>query len=83
MATGKSAMDMEARAPSTFSLKVTSSKVFGPWLYADFISALNEVCVNKTIESHSEDGNCGRKDNCYSLHDQTLSVILSVNSFHS
>lgn len=54
-------MDMEARVPSKFFLKVSSSKALGPWLYADFISAVNEMGVDNPFEWHSEDLNCKKK----------------------
>lgn len=49
---------MEDRDPSTFSLKAPSSNVLGPWLYAAFISAVNEVGIDNSTEGLSEDLNC-------------------------
>lgn len=53
---------MEARVPSTFFLKGSSSKVLDPWLYAAFISAVNEVGVDNSTEWHSEDLNCEKTE---------------------
>lgn len=58
IATGYSAIGMEDRDPSTFSLKAPSSNVLGPWLYAAFISAVNEVGIDNSTEGLSEDLNC-------------------------
>lgn len=65
---------MEARVPSTFFLKVSSSKVFGPWLYADFISAVNEMGVDGPVEWHSEDLNCKKKKRAVNFYIKKLQV---------
>lgn len=61
-------INMEARVPSTFSLKVASSKVLGPRLNASFISAGNETGVGNAFKWHSEDLNCEKRGiKCYFL----------------
>lgn len=50
---------MEARVSPTLFLKASSRKALGPWLYAAFISAVNEVGVDDAFEWLSGDLNLG------------------------
>lgn len=92
IATGNSAIVMDAWVSSTLFPKVSSRKALGPWLYAAFISAVYELGVGRAFEMHSEDLNCKKKkkrdffplhkENKHHIQLKTLSVALTSSSRH-